>query len=171
MELEDEFQNIGAQLVKEVASKTNDDAGDGTTTATVLAQAIVNEGLKNVAAGANPMDLKRGIDKAVAKVVEGIKAQAQEVGDEFDKIENVARISANNDSVIGELIAEAMKKVKRDGVITVEDAKGTDTYVDVVEGMQFDRGYISPYFVTNAEKCHAKWSIPTFFFSIRRFPH
>ncbi|MDY5879406.1 MAG: TCP-1/cpn60 chaperonin family protein, partial [Sodaliphilus sp.] len=143
VELEDEFQNIGAQLVKEVASKTNDDAGDGTTTATVLAQAIVNEGLKNVAAGANPMDLKRGIDKAVAKVVEGIKAQAQEVGDEFDKIENVARISANNDSVIGELIAEAMKKVKRDGVITVEDAKGTDTYVDVVEGMQFDRGYIS----------------------------
>lgn len=171
VELEDEFQNIGAQLVKEVASKTNDDAGDGTTTATVLAQAIVNEGLKNVAAGANPMDLKRGIDKAVAKVVGGIKAQAQEVGDEFDKIENVARISANNDSVIGELIAEAMKKVKRDGVITVEDAKGTDTYVDVVEGMQFDRGYISPYFVTNAEKCHAKWSIPTSFFSTRRFPH
>lgn len=160
VELEDEFQNIGAQLVKEVASKTNDDAGDGTTTATVLAQAIVNEGLKNVAAGANPMDLKRGIDKAVAKVVEGIKAQAQEVGDEFDKIENVARISANNDSVIGELIAEAMKKVKRDGVITVEDAKGTDTYVDVVEGMQFDRGYISPYFVTNAEKMSCEMEHP-----------
>ena len=160
MELEDEFQNIGAQLVKEVASKTNDDAGDGTTTATVLAQAIVNEGLKNVAAGANPMDLKRGIDKAVAKVVEGIKAQAQEVGDDFDKIENVARISANNDSVIGELIAEAMKKVKRDGVITVEDAKGTDTYVDVVEGMQFDRGYISPYFVTNAEKMSCEMEHP-----------
>ncbi|MCI6656202.1 MAG: chaperonin GroEL, partial [Bacteroidales bacterium] len=160
VELEDEFQNIGAQLVKEVASKTNDDAGDGTTTATVLAQAIVNEGLKNVAAGANPMDLKRGIDKAVAKVVEGIKAQAQEVGDEFDKIENVARISANNDSVIGELIAEAMKKVKRDGVITVEDAKGNDTYVDVVEGMQFDRGYISPYFVTNAEKMSCEMEHP-----------
>lgn len=160
VELEDEFQNIGAQLVKEVASKTNDDAGDGTTTATVLAQAIVNEGLKNVAAGANPMDLKRGIDKAVAKVVEGIKAQAQEVGDDFDKIENVARISANNDSVIGELIAEAMKKVKRDGVITVEDAKGTDTYVDVVEGMQFDRGYISPYFVTNAEKMSCEMEHP-----------
>ena len=152
VELEDEFQNIGAQLVKEVASKTNDDAGDGTTTATVLAQAIVNEGLKNVAAGANPMDLKRGIDKAVERVVASIKAQAQEVGDDFSKIENVARISANNDAKIGELIAEAMKKVKRDGVITVEDAKGTDTYVDVVEGMQFDRGYISPYFVTNAEK-------------------
>ena len=160
VELEEEIHNIGAQLVKEVASKTNDDAGDGTTTATVLAQAIVNEGLKNVAAGANPMDLKRGIDKAVAKVVEGIKAQAQEVGDEFDKIENVARISANNDSVIGELIAEAMKKVKRDGVITVEDAKGTDTYVDVVEGMQFDRGYISPYFVTNAEKMSCEMEHP-----------
>lgn len=160
VELEDEFQNIGAQLVKEVASKTNDDAGDGTTTATVLAQAIVNEGLKNVAAGANPMDLKRGIDKAVVKVVESIKAQAQEVGDDFGKIENVARVSANNDAVIGELIAEAMKKVKRDGVITVEDAKGTDTYVDVVEGMQFDRGYISPYFVTNAEKMSCEMEHP-----------
>ncbi len=160
VELEDEFQNIGAQLVKEVASKTNDDAGDGTTTATVLAQAIVNEGLKNVAAGANPMDLKRGIDKAVKKVVESIKAQAQEVGDDFGKIENVARVSANNDAVIGELIAEAMKKVKRDGVITVEDAKGTDTYVDVVEGMQFDRGYISPYFVTNAEKMSCEMEHP-----------
>ena len=160
VELEDEFQNIGAQVVKEVASKTNDDAGDGTTTATVLAQAIVNEGLKNVAAGANPMDLKRGIDKAVERVVASIKAQAQEVGDDFSKIENVARISANNDAKIGELIAEAMKKVKRDGVITVEDAKGTDTYVDVVEGMQFDRGYISPYFVTNAEKMSCEMEHP-----------
>ena len=160
VELEDEFQNIGAQLVKEVASKTNDDAGDGTTTATVLAQAIVNEGLKNEAAGANPMDLKRGIDKAVERVVASIKAQAQEVGDDFSKIENVARISANNDAKIGELIAEAMKKVKRDGVITVEDAKGTDTYVDVVEGMQFDRGYISPYFVTNAEKMSCEMEHP-----------
>ena len=160
VELEDEFQNIGAQLVKEVASKTNDDAGDGTTTATVLAQAIVNEGLKNVAAGANPMDLKRGIYKAVERVVASIKAQAQEVGDDFSKIENVARISANNDAKIGELIAEAMKKVKRDGVITVEDAKGTDTYVDVVEGMQFDRGYISPYFVTNAEKMSCEMEHP-----------
>ena len=160
VELEDEFQNIGAQLVKEVASKTNDDAGDGTTTASVLAQAIVNEGLKNVAAGANPMDLKRGIDKAVERVVASIKAQAQEVGDDFSKIENVARISANNDAKIGELIAEAMKKVKRDGVITVEDAKGTDTYVDVVEGMQFDRGYISPYFVTNAEKMSCEMEHP-----------
>lgn len=160
VELEDEFQNIGAQLVKEVASKTNDDAGDGTTTATVLAQAIVNEGLKNVAAGANPMDLKRGIEKAVERVVASIKAQAQEVGDDFSKIENVARISANNDAKIGELIAEAMKKVKRDGVITVEDAKGTDTYVDVVEGMQFDRGYISPYFVTNAEKMSCEMEHP-----------
>ena len=160
VELEDEFQNIGAQLVKEVASKTNDDAGDGTTTATVLAQAIVNEGLKNVAAGANPMDLKRGIDKAVERVVASIKAQAQEVGDDFSKIENVARISANNDAKIGELIAEAMKKVKRDGVSTVEDAKGTDTYVDVVEGMQFDRGYISPYFVTNAEKMSCEMEHP-----------
>ena len=160
VELADAFQNIGAQLVKEVASKTNDDAGDGTTTATVLAQAIVNEGLKNVAAGANPMDLKRGIDKAVERVVASIKAQAQEVGDDFSKIENVARISANNDAKIGELIAEAMKKVKRDGVITVEDAKGTDTYVDVVEGMQFDRGYISPYFVTNAEKMSCEMEHP-----------
>ncbi len=160
VELDDEFQNIGAQLVKEVASKTNDDAGDGTTTATVLAQAIVNEGLKNVAAGANPMDLKRGIDKAVEKVVESIKAQSQEVGDDFSKIENVARVSANNDAKIGELIAEAMKKVKRDGVITVEEAKGTDTRVDVVEGMQFDRGYISPYFVTNAEKMDCEMEHP-----------
>ena len=160
VELEDEFQNIGAQLVKEVASKTNDDAGDGTTTATVLAQAIVNEGLKNVAAGANPMDVKRGIDKAVKVVVEAIKAQSQEVGDDIDKIENVARVSANNDDEIGQLIAEAMKKVKKDGVITVEEAKGTDTHVDVVEGMQFDRGYISPYFVTNTEKMECEMERP-----------
>ena len=160
VELEDEFQNIGAQLVKEVAQKTGDDAGDGTTTATILAQSIINEGLKNVAAGANPMDVKRGIDKAVAKVVESIKAQSQEVGDDFGKIENVARVSANNDSEIGELIAEAMKKVKRDGVITVEEAKGTDTRVEVVEGMQFDRGYISPYFVTNTEKMQADMDHP-----------
>ena len=142
VELDDQFQNMGAQLVKEVASKTGDDAGDGTTTATVLAQSIVNTGLKNVAAGANPIDIKRGIDKAVAKVVEAIKAQAEEVGDDFEKIENVARVSANNDAEIGKLIAEAMKKVKKEGVITVEEAKGTDTSVDVVEGMQFDRGYI-----------------------------
>ena len=160
IELEDPFQNMGAQLVKEVASKTGDDAGDGTTTAAVLAQAIVNVGLKNVAAGANPMDLKRGIDKAVAKVVEGIKAQAQEVGDDFEKIESVARISANNDSEIGQLIAEAMKKVKKEGVITVEEAKGTDTTVDIVEGMQFDRGYISPYFVTNTEKMECEMDTP-----------
>ena len=160
IELEDAFQNMGAQLVKEVASKTGDDAGDGTTTATVLAQSIVNVGLKNVAAGANPMDLKRGIDKAVAKVVEGIKAQAQEVGDDFEKIESVARISANNDSEIGQLIAEAMKKVKKEGVITVEDAKGTATTVDIVEGMQFDRGYISPYFVTNTEKMECEMDTP-----------
>ena len=152
VELEDPFQNMGAQLVKEVASKTGDDAGDGTTTATVLAQAIVNVGLKNVAAGANPMDIKRGIDRAVSIVVEGIKAQSQEVGDDFKKIEDVARISANNDEDIGRLIAEAMKKVKKEGVITVDEAKGTETTVDIVEGMQFDRGYISPYFVTDTEK-------------------
>ena len=160
VELEDKFQNMGAQLVKEVASKTGDDAGDGTTTATVLAQAIITTGLKNVAAGANPMDLKRGIDKAVAKVVEGIKAQAQEVGDDFNKIENVAKISANNDEEIGRLIAEAMKKVKKEGVITVEEAKGTDTTVEIVEGMQFDRGYISPYFVTNTEKMECEMDAP-----------
>ena len=160
IELEDKFQNMGAQLVKEVASKTGDDAGDGTTTATLLTQAIVTTGLKNVAAGANPMDVKRGIDKAVAKVVEGIKAQSQEVGDDFDKIENVARISANNDNEIGLLIAEAMKKVKKEGVITVEEAKGTYTSVEVVEGMQFDRGYISPYFVTNAEKMECEMDHP-----------
>ncbi|MGN1238786.1 MAG: chaperonin GroEL, partial [Muribaculaceae bacterium] len=155
-----QFQNMGAQLVKEVASKTGDDAGDGTTTATVLAQAIVNTGLKNVAAGANPIDIKRGIDKAVAKVVEAIKAQAEEVGDDFEKIENVARVSANNDSEIGQLIAEAMKKVKKEGVITVEEAKGTDTSVDVVEGMQFDRGYISPYFITNSERMECEMDHP-----------
>ena len=160
VELEDAFQNMGAQLVKEVASKTGDDAGDGTTTATVLAQAIINTGLKNVTAGANPMDLKRGIDKAVARVVESIKAQAHEVDDDMGKIENVARISANNDAEIGQLIAEAMGKVKKEGVITVEEAKGTDTSVDVVEGMQFDRGYISPYFVTNAEKMQCDMNNP-----------
>ncbi|MCM1517730.1 MAG: chaperonin GroEL [Pseudoflavonifractor sp.] len=152
IELEDAFQNMGAQLVKEVASKTGDDAGDGTTTATVLAQAIINVGLKNVAAGANPMDIKRGIDKAVAIVVDGIKAQAEEVGDDLKKIEDVARVSANNDAAIGKLIAEAMEKVKKEGVITVDEAKGTETTVDIVEGMQFDRGYISPYFVTDTEK-------------------
>ncbi len=160
IELEDSIQNLGAQLVKEVASKTGDDAGDGTTTATVLAQAIVGVGLKNVTAGANPMDLKRGIDKAVAKVVESIKAQAQEVGDNYDKIEQVATISANNDAVIGKLIADAMKKVSKDGVITIEEAKGTDTTIDVVEGMQFDRGYISPYFVTNTEKMEVEMEKP-----------
>lgn len=160
VELEDEFQNMGAQLVKEVASKTGDDAGDGTTTATVLAQAIINVGLKNVAAGANPIDLKRGIDKAVAKVVEGIKAQAQEVDDDLAKIENVARVSANNDAEIGKLIADAMGKVKKEGVITIEEAKGTDTTVKVVEGMQFDRGYISPYFVTNTEKMECEMDNP-----------
>ena len=160
VELEDAFQNMGAQLVKEVASKTGDDAGDGTTTATVLAQAIINVGLKNVAAGANPMDVKRGIDKAVAIVVENIKAQAEEVDDDFKKIEDVARISANNDEKIGQLIAEAMKKVKKEGVITVDEAKGTETTVDVVEGMQFDRGYISPYFVTNPEKMECEMENP-----------
>ena len=160
VELEDAFQNMGAQLVKEVASKTGDDAGDGTTTATVLAQAIVNVGLKNVTAGANPMDLKRGIDKAVACVVENIKSQAQEVNDDMAKIESVARISANNDGEIGKLIAEAMEKVKREGVITVEEAKGTDTTVDIVEGMQFDRGYISPYFVTDTEKMECQMENP-----------
>ena len=160
VELEDPFQNMGAQLVKEVASKTGDQAGDGTTTATVLAQAIVNVGLKNVAAGANPMDLKRGIDKAVSKVVESLRSQSEEVGDDYSKIENVARISANNDEEIGRLIAEAMKKVKKEGVITVEEAKGTDTTVEIVEGMEFDRGYISPYFVTNSEKMECEMDSP-----------
>ncbi len=151
IELEDARENLGAQLVKEVASKTGDQAGDGTTTATVLTQAIVGVGLKNVTAGANPMDLKRGIDKAVQKVVESIKGQAEQVGDNYDKIEQVATVSANNDATIGKLIADAMRKVSKDGVITIEEAKGTDTTIDVVEGMQFDRGYISPYFVTNTE--------------------
>lgn len=160
IELEDAFQNMGAQLVKEVASKTNDNAGDGTTTATVLAQSIISVGLKNVTAGANPMDLKRGIDKAVAKVVESIKAQSAAVGDDLQKIEHVAKISANGDENIGKLIAEAMGKVKKEGVITVEEAKGTETYVDVVEGMQFDRGYISPYFVTDTEKMEVDMENP-----------
>lgn len=160
IELSDAFENMGAQLVKEVASKTNDDAGDGTTTATVLAQAIISVGLKNVAAGASPMDLKRGIDKAVAKVVEEIRKQAVEVGDDFEKIEHVAKISANGDETIGALIAEAMKKVKKEGVITVEEAKGMDTTVEIVEGMQFDRGYISPYFVTNTEKMTVDFENP-----------
>jgi len=160
IELADPFKNMGAQLVKEVASKTNDDAGDGTTTATVLAQSIISVGLKNVTAGANPMDLKRGIDKAVATVIESLKDQSQEIGDDFGKIENVAKISANGDETIGALIAEAMRKVKKEGVITVEEAKGIDTYVDVVEGMQFDRGYISAYFVTNTEKMEAELDNP-----------
>ncbi len=155
VELEDRFQNMGAQMVKEVASKTNEQAGDGTTTATVLAQAIINVGLKNVTAGANPMDLKRGIDKAVAAVVENLKAQSQPVGEDYSKIEQVGTVSANNDGYIGKLIAEAMSKVKKDGVITVEEAKGTETEVKVVEGMQFDRGYISPYFMTNGDKMEA----------------
>jgi chaperonin GroEL len=160
IELEDPIENIGAQMVKEVASKTADIAGDGTTTATVLAQSIIGEGLKNVAAGANPMDLKRGIDKAVIAVVENLKKQSQSVGDNNEKIEQVASISANNDATIGKLIAEAMQKVGKEGVITVEEAKGTDTTVEVVEGMQFDRGYISPYFVTNSEKMEAELQNP-----------
>ena len=160
IELQDPVENMGAQLVKEVASKTNDLAGDGTTTATVLAQAIVAAGLKNVIAGANPMDLKRGIDKAVATVVESLKAQSEQVGESIDKIQQVASISANNDNAIGTLIAEAMAKVKKEGVITVENAKGIETHVDVVEGMQFDRGYISPYFVTNTEKMEAVYENP-----------
>jgi len=160
IELADAYENIGAQMVKEVASKTGDDAGDGTTTATVLAQSIINVGLKNVTAGANPMDLKRGIDKAVAKVVESIKAQSQNIGDDFNKIKSVAKVSANGDEAIGSLIAEAMEKVHKEGVITVEEAKGTETYVDVVEGMQFDRGYISPYFITNTEKMAAELDHP-----------
>ena len=160
VELEDAFANMGAQMVREVASKTNDDAGDGTTTATVLAQAIIGVGIKNVTAGANPMDLKRGIDKAVATVVESLRAQSQEVGSDNSKIEQVATISANNDNNIGKLIAEAMAKVNNEGVITVEEAKGTDTYVDVVEGMQFDRGYISAYFITNTEKMQTELEKP-----------
>ncbi len=160
IELADAFQNAGAQLVKSVASKTGDDAGDGTTTATVLAQAIVREGLKNVTAGANPMDLKRGIDKAVAKVVECIKGQSEQVGDDYNKIEQVAAVSANNDPEIGKLLAEAMKKVSKDGVITIEEAKGRDTTIGVVEGMQFDRGYLSAYFVTNTEKMECEMENP-----------
>ena len=160
IELEGAFENMGAQLVREVASKTNDDAGDGTTTATVLAQSIINVGLKNVTAGANPMELKRGIDKAVAAVVKDIAAQSEAVGDDLKKIEHVAKISANGDEEIGRLIAEAMGKVKKEGVITVEEAKGTDTEVKVVEGMQFDRGYISPYFVTNTEKMECQMENP-----------
>jgi chaperonin GroEL len=160
IELENKMENLGAQMVKEVASKTADIAGDGTTTATVLAQAIINQGLKNVAAGANPMDLKRGIDKAVKLVIESLRAQSKEVGDSIEKIEQVASISANNDSTIGKLIAEAMAKVKKEGVITVEEAKGTETTVEIVEGMQFDRGYSSPYFVTNSEKMIAEMENP-----------
>ena len=160
VELADAYQNTGAQLVKEVASKTGDDAGDGTTTATVLAQAIVAEGLKNVTAGASPMDIKRGIDKAVAKAVDSIKGQAEKVGDNYDKIEQVASVSANNDPVIGKLIADAMRKVSKDGVITIEEAKGTDTTIGVVEGMQFDRGYLSAYFVTNTEKMECEMEKP-----------
>ena len=160
VELADAYQNTGAQLVKEVASKTGDDAGDGTTTATVLAQAIVAEGLKNVTAGASPMDIKRGIDKAVAEVVESIKSQAEMVGDNYDKIEQVGTVSANNDPVIGKLIADAMRKVSKDGVITIEEAKGTDTTIGVVEGMQFDRGYLSAYFVTNTEKMECEMEKP-----------
>ncbi|WP_418679359.1 chaperonin GroEL, partial [Alistipes putredinis] len=160
VELEDAIPNMGAQMVKEVASKTNDDAGDGTTTATVLAQAMIGVGLKNVTAGANPMDLKRGIDKAVGVVVDSLKKQSQTVGTDFAKIEQVATISANNDGTIGKLIAEAMGKVNKEGVITVEEAKGTETHVDVVEGMQFDRGYISAYFITDTEKMEAQLDKP-----------
>ena len=160
IELADPFQNTGAQMIKSVASKTGDDAGDGTTTATVLAQSICATGLKNVAAGANPMDLKRGIDKAVAKVVEHIKVQSEQVGDDYDKIEQVATVSANNDQEIGKLIADAMKKVSKDGVITIEEAKGRETTIGVVEGMQFDRGYLSPYFVTNTEKMECEMENP-----------
>ena len=161
VELEDRFENMGAQMVKEVASKTNEQAGDGTTTASVLAQAIINVGIKNVTAGANPMDLKRGIDKAVATVVENLKKQSQKVGSDYSKVEQVGTISANNDGYIGKLIADAMAKVGQDGVITVEEAKGTDTEVKVVEGMQFDRGYISPYFMTNGDKMEAELSNPS----------
>ncbi len=160
IELKDPLANIGAQMIKEVASKTADDAGDGTTTATILAQAMIHEGLKNVTAGANPMELKRGIDKAVKIVVDKIKSMSQEVGEDIEKIEQVARISANNDVAIGKLIAEAMQKVKKEGVITVEEAKGIDTTVEVVEGMQFDRGYISPYFITNSDKMEANLDNP-----------
>ena len=160
VELKDRFANMGAQMVKEVASKTNEQAGDGTTTATVLAQAIINVGLKNVTAGASPLDLKKGIDKAVATVVAELKAHSQEVGDDYSKVEQVGTVSANNDATIGKLIADAMSKVKKDGVITVEEAKGTETEVKVVEGMQFDRGYVSPYFTTNSDKMAAELDSP-----------
>ena len=160
IELADAYMNTGAQLVKSVASKTNDDAGDGTTTATLLAQAIITEGLRNVTAGANPMDLKRGIDKAVTKVVESIKQQSEEVGTDYDKIEQVASISANNDAEIGKLIADAMRKVSKDGVITIEEAKSRDTTIGVVEGMQFDRGYLSAYFITDTEKMECEMENP-----------
>jgi chaperonin GroEL len=168
IELEDSFQNMGAQMVKEVASKTNEQAGDGTTTATVLAQAIINVGIKNVAAGANPLDLKRGIDKAVAEVVADLKKRSQEVGDDFSKVEQVGTVSANNDAYIGKLIADAMSKINRNGVITVEEAKGTDTEVKVVEGMQFDHGYISPYFMTNSDKMQAELSNPLILITDRK---
>ncbi|MDD6773370.1 MAG: chaperonin GroEL [Bacteroidales bacterium] len=161
VELADRFENMGAQMVKEVASKTNEQAGDGTTTATVLAQAIINVGIKNVTAGANPMDLKRGIDKAVAAVVEDLKSRSQQVGDDYSKVEQVGTVSANNDSYIGKLIADAMSKVGKDGVITVEEAKGTETEVKVVEGMQFDRGFISPYFMTNSDKMETELTNPS----------
>ena len=169
IQLEDQFADLGAQMVKEVASKTNDQAGDGTTTATVLAQAIINVGLKNVTAGANPMDLKRGIDKAVAEVVKNLREQSQEVGEDYAKIEQVGTISANNDNYIGKLIADAMSKVKKDGVITVEEAKGTETEVKVVEGMQFDRGYISPYFMTNGDKMEAVLDTPYILVTDKKF--
>jgi chaperonin GroEL len=171
VDLEDPFENVGAQMVKEVASKTNDDAGDGTTTATVLAQSIVTVGMKNVTAGANPMDLKRGIDKAVAAVVKNLQKQSREIGDDNKKIEQVASISANNDNEIGKLIAEAMSKVKREGVITVEEAKTSDTTVEVVEGMQFDRGYISPYFVTDTDKMESVLENPYILITTKNFHH
>ena len=160
VELKDRFANMGAQMVKEVASKTNEQAGDGTTTATVLAQAIINAGFKSVTSGASPLDLKKGIDMAVATVVEDLKAHSQEVGDDYSKVEQVGTVSANNDANIGKLIADAMAKVKKDGVITVEEAKGTETEVKVVEGMQFDRGYISPYFMTDSDKMEARLDSP-----------
>ena len=169
VELENKFENTGAQLVKSVASKTGDDAGDGTTTATILTQAIVNEGLKNVTAGANPMDLKRGIDKAVAAVVAFIKDHAEQVDDNYDKIEQVATVSANNDAEIGKLLADAMRKVSKDGVITIEESKSRDTNIGVVEGMQFDRGYLSGYFMTDADKMECVMDTHTSFFTIRRF--
>lgn len=168
IELEDRFQNMGAQMVKEVASKTNEQAGDGTTTATVLAQAIINVGIKNVTAGANPMDLKRGIDKAVEAVVADLRERSQEVGEDYSKIEQVGTVSANNDAYIGKLIADAMSKVKKDGVITVEEAKGTDTEVKVVEGMQFDRGFLSPYFMTNSDKMEAELNNPLILITDRK---